>query len=128
MLYDVAINLIIVIHFFWLFFIIFGAFIGRYLTVARWLHIGGLAFSISIQVFSWACPLTYIEGWLQSKYSPNQSYSDTFIDHYMEKIVSTQISRDSVFIITIGIVVISFFLYYKPLVKDIKRILKKERK
>ncbi|MFV1975537.1 MAG: DUF2784 family protein [Candidatus Scalindua sp.] len=123
MLYELVVKLIILIHFFWVFFLIFGAFIGRYKTVARWLHISGLVFSIFIQVFSWDCPLTYIEVWLQSKYNPNHAYSDSFIDHYMDK-VNIRISRDSVFIITLGIVVMSFLIYYKPLVKDIRRILK----
>jgi hypothetical protein len=109
--YKIAADLIVVIHLAWILFLIFGALVGRYITWVKWLHIGGLVFSLLLQIFSWYCPLTYLEAWLRARHDPSLSYTGSFIAYYAERLVYLEISRAAVFVLTLLVVGGSAFLY-----------------
>jgi hypothetical protein len=113
MLYKIFADIIVLIHFFWILFLFFGAFWGIRNKVVKIFHLFGLAFAFVIQIFDWYCPLTHLEVWLRSKHTPTLTYSGSFIIHYVENIVYIEISRYLVLFFTIFLCGFNAWLYLK---------------
>lgn len=113
MFYRVAADFVVLIHFLWIVFLIFGAFIGRKRRVLKIFHIAGLGFAVLIQIFEWYCPLTYLEIWLRKRYEPSLTYSGSFIIYYVEKLVYIDLSRGMIFVLTLVLVSVSAYFYLK---------------
>jgi hypothetical protein len=115
MLYKIIADLIVLLHFLWIIFLIFGAFIGRKYRHIKVLHIAAMGFAVFIQVFGWYCPLTYLEVWLRNMQDPSKSYSGSFIINYVEKLVYIQLSGKIILTATIFIALMSAWIYlHKP--------------
>ena len=112
MSYKSAADFIVLVHFLWIVFLIFGAFIGKRYFMVKILHIAGLVFSVIIQISGWYCPLTYLEVWLRQKQNPMLSYKGSFIIHYVENIVYLELSPVIIFMLTVILVSVSAFIYY----------------
>lgn len=112
MRYKVAADFVVFIHFLWIIFLIFGAFIGRKYLLIKIFHITGLAFSVIMQIVGWYCPLTHLEVWLRQKHAPMLAYKGSYIIHYVEKIVYLQLSPVIIFVLTIILVSITVYIYY----------------
>lgn len=111
MIYRILADLVVLIHFLWIVFLISGAFVGRKCRLIKYLHIGGLGFAFLIQIFGWYCPLTHLEVWLRSKHEPSMGYRGSFIIHYVEKIVYIELQSWIIFLMTLIIAGVSFLLY-----------------
>jgi hypothetical protein len=96
-LFLVAADAVVILHLLWIVFLILGALPGRRWAWVKWMHIASLAFSVALQVFSWICPLTYLEIWLR-KLGGAQPYEGTFIRHYVDQVVYAEIPRNALFI------------------------------
>jgi Protein of Unknown function (DUF2784) len=101
--YRIAADGVVAIHFSWIVFLVGGALIGWYARWVMWTHLAGLGFSVFLQIFSWTCPLTYLEIWLWNR-TPSGSYSGSFIAHYLEKLIYMEIPRGLLLALT-GIVI-----------------------
>ncbi len=112
MLWKLAADAVVVVHFLWILFIIFGAVIGRRIGWAKWLHIGALIFSILLQVFGWICPLTYLEVWLRNHHDPSLAYTGDFIAHYAERLVYLQAPRLPILLATFVVITLSCWAYW----------------
>lgn len=111
MLYRIAADITVLLHLLWIIFLMFGALIGRRFQRVKRIHIGGIAFAVVIQIFGWYCPLTHLEVWLRRMHDPSQSYTDSFIIHYIEKIVYIDLNPKIIFTLTILLAVISLWFY-----------------
>jgi len=112
MLYKLAADFVVLIHFLWIIFLIIGAFIGRKYLLIKISHITGLVFSVIMQIFGWYCPLTHLEIWLRQKHDPLLTYRGSFIIHYIEKVVYLQLTPVIIFVLTIILVSITVYIYY----------------
>ena len=101
--YKIFADGIVLIHFLWILFLVFGAFWGVKSRPVRIFHITGLIIAVVIQLLNWYCPLTYLEAWLRSKQDTATAYPSSFIIYYVQKIVYVELSRFT-------IVVLTFFL------------------
>lgn len=111
MLYGFFADIVVVIHFLWILFLITGAYWGRRHPSLMVVHGTGLVFSVVIQVFGWYCPLTHLEVWLRERQGLGGSYPGSFIAHYAEKLVYLEVSREIVFILTLVLVAVNAYLY-----------------
>ncbi len=111
MLFRILADSIVLIHFLWILFLIFGGFWGARNTVLRVFHISGLVFALIIQTFDWYCPLTYIEIWLREKSNPLATYKGSFVIHYIEKVVYIDISHSLIVLLTILLAAFNVWLY-----------------
>lgn len=93
MFYRILADAVVLIHFLWILFLIFGAVLGRRVRAVKILHVSGLAFAFIIEVFNFYCPLTYIEVWARSRQDPSLTYSGSFIVHYLEMMIYIEIPR-----------------------------------
>ena len=76
-----------------------------------WMHLAALGYSVLLQIFSWICPLTYLEVWLRSR-GGGESYAGSFIVYYLEKLVYLEISRGWLFLFTAIVIGTSAAVYY----------------
>lgn len=111
MLYKLAADFVVLIHFFWIIFLIIGTFIGRKYLLIKIFHITGLAFSVIMQIFGWYCPLTHLEIWLRQKHDPMLAYKGSYIIHYVEKIVYLQLSPVIIFVLTVMLIGVTIYIY-----------------
>jgi hypothetical protein len=101
MLFRILADAVVLVHFLWILFLIFGAFAGRRHRTIKYVHIGGLAFALMLQVFDWYCPLTHLEVWLRAHYDPGEAYAGSYIVQYLEKIVYVEVNRWVIAVLTI---------------------------
>ncbi len=113
MFYRIAADFIVLIHFLWIIFLIFGAFIGRKYRTIKIFHIAGLGFAVIMQIFGWYCPLTHIEIWLRERHNPYLTYSGSFIIHYVGKLIYIGLSPTIILVLTVILISISAYLYCK---------------
>lgn len=111
MSYKILADIVVLIHFLWILFLVFGGLIGVRFRAVKILHISGLVFAFVIQVFDWYCPLTHLEVWLRSKHDTTLTYTGSFIVHYVEKLVYFQLSRSLVFILTLFVCGFNVWIY-----------------
>ncbi|MDI6890432.1 MAG: DUF2784 domain-containing protein [Thermodesulfovibrionales bacterium] len=113
MFYRLAADFVVLIHFLWIVFLTFGAFMGRRYRAVKIFHIAGLGFAITMQIFGWYCPLTHLEIWLRKRHNPSLNYSGSFIIHYVEKLVYIDLSPEIIFVLTLVLISASVYLYLK---------------
>lgn len=87
MIYKVLASSVILLHFFWILFIIFGAFFAIKRPWIAWVHVGGLLFSLLLNFLGLYCPLTYLENYLHSFHDIQSRYSGPFIVTYLEVLI-----------------------------------------
>ncbi len=111
--YSIAADIVVLTHFLWIIFLIFGAFWGRRHRLVKTFHLFGMGFAVIIQIFGWYCPLTHLEIWLRRMHNPEIIYSGSFIIHYIEKLIYINISAHVIFILTIVLAIITAWIYLK---------------
>jgi len=111
MLYKIAADLVICLHLMWIGFLIFGALLAYKRPWLRAVHLGGLAFSITMQVYHWYCPLTYVEQWLRYRQHPDATYTGAFIAHYAERLVYLRVSPGLILVLTLCICAGTAYIY-----------------
>lgn len=112
-IYKIFADIVVIIHFLWIVFLVIGGFFGRRNRVIKFFHLGGLAFAFIIQIFDWYCPLTHLETWLRAKHDPSLSYSGSFIAYYLEKLIYIEVSQWIIFVLTVLLIVFNFVFYLK---------------
>jgi hypothetical protein len=112
----IAADIVVAIHFTWILFLIGGAIIGRRVRWVMWVHVAALGYSVLLQLFSWICPLTYLEFWLRNR-GERETYSGSFIGHYLEKLVYMEVPRGLLFVLTGLVIGISAVIYYNAIRK-----------
>ncbi len=113
--YNLAADAVVVVHFGWILFLIGGSAVGRRARWAMWLHIGALGYSLFLQIFSWICPLTYLEVWFRSRGNGDRNYSGSFIAHYLERLIYYQIGPEWILFLTGIVIGISAAVYYRTI-------------
>ena len=67
MVYRVLANLVLIVHFAFVIFVVFGAFLVLKWRRLAWIHVPAFLWGAIIEIAGWICPLTYLEHWLQIK-------------------------------------------------------------
>jgi len=89
MIYQIAADIVIVIHFLWIAFVILGFPITLWLNSPRWrfIHLTAVIWMVLMQVSHSICPLTYLEAWLKSEGRGAEVYSGKFIIETIERLI-----------------------------------------
>jgi hypothetical protein len=110
-LYLAAAELVVLVHFLWIVFLVGGAVPGVRWAWVKWTHLGALGFSMALQLFGWVCPITHLEVWLR-RAGGAASYEGTFIGHYLERIVYAPLPPNVIFLGTLIVVGVSLWAYF----------------
>ncbi len=112
LVYRIAADVVVAIHFGWILFLVGGCLIGRRVRWVMWAHLAALGYSVLLQAFSWICPLTYLELWLWNR-TPAGSYSGSFIAYYLEKLIYMEVPPVLLLVGTGIVIGISAVVYYR---------------
>ena len=82
MIYWLAANLIVVIHLFFVLFVLLGGLLILRWPRLAWIHLPAMAWGALIEFRSWICPLTPLEKYFW-KAAGEAGYSGGFINHYL---------------------------------------------
>ncbi|MBN1522164.1 MAG: DUF2784 domain-containing protein, partial [Candidatus Aureabacteria bacterium] len=104
MFYRFLADAVIVIHFFFILFVVFGGLFIFKWKKAVWLHVPAALYGALIEFFGWICPLTYLEVWLLEK-GGMESYGSGFIEHYVVPVIYPE-SLTKMHHVILGLVVI----------------------
>ncbi len=82
MIQRILADLVVVVHFGFIVFVILGGLLALRWRRAIWLHLPAAAWGFAIEVFGWICPLTPLENRLR-RASGEAGYPGGFIEHYL---------------------------------------------
>ena len=82
MIYRILADGILIFHFCFLLFVVFGGFLVLRWRWVRWLHIPCALWGIAIEYFGWICPLTPLEIEFRGR-AGELGYVGGFIEHYI---------------------------------------------
>jgi len=89
MLYAILADIVIVIHFLWIAFVILGFPFFLWVNSARWrlIHLAAVIGMVLMQITRTICPLTYLEAWLKSEGRGAEVYPGKFIIETIERLI-----------------------------------------
>ncbi len=117
MIYGILADIVVIVHLFWILFLIAGAFLGKRYRPVMIVHGAGLVFALTSQFFGWYCPLTLLEVRLREQFNASQAYPGSFIAHYAEELVYIDLSPRIIFALTILLVGATVWIYWRALRK-----------
>jgi hypothetical protein len=104
MMYRILAELVLVIHFCFVLFVVLGGLLVLRWPSVLWLHLPAFVWGILVQCFFWACPLTPLENWFR-RLGGDAGYTGGFVEHYISLILYANVSRE--FQMSLGILLIS---------------------
>jgi len=84
--YRILAFLMLLLHLFWLLWVLLGWMFTRRRTLLRWVHIACVVYGIGITLAHYPCPLTLAEQSFQAR-AGHTPYEKTFLEHYVELLV-----------------------------------------
>lgn len=107
MTYRILAEIVLVLHFCFVIFVVFGGLLILRRRWVAWLHLPAVAWGIVIEFFWWACPLTTLENYLREA-GGEAGYTEGFLDYYITTILYTPLSPNVR--IALGLLLIGFNL------------------
>ena len=86
MFYRVLADLVVITHFAFILFVLFGGLFAFRWRWAPWVHLPTATWGAAVELFGWFCPLTPLENSLR-RAGGSAEYSGGFIDHYLMPII-----------------------------------------
>ena len=120
MVYKLLADLVLLLHFAFIVFVIFGGLLAFKNVKWAWLHIPAAAWAGLVELAGWICPLTPLENWLSFK-AGARTYQDRFIAHYLFPLIyPSELTRDMQIVLGTAVVLISLLVYSLVLYKRIR--------
>ncbi len=110
MLYGLFADIILILHFCFVLFTVFGGLLVLRRRAAIWLHLPALFWGIIVQVFSLSCPLTSFENRFRTL-GGEANYTGGFIEHYVSLILYSQVSYWFHFALGFSLLLINVVVY-----------------
>lgn len=127
MLYRIAADGVLLIHFLWIAFVILGFPLFLYINLPGWriVHLLVLVIMIIMQLTRTICPLTYLEAYLKSKGTSGHVYPGQFMIESIEKLIYVEdLTLEKITCLTMiffAVVLLSFWLKpitFKPRIRS----------
>jgi hypothetical protein len=145
MLYKIVADLIVIIHFGWILFMLAGFSLTVYSTfnvyimrtpqdyckrffdkwIFRTIHLCGILFVAFLAILREYCPLTIWENTLRRNYNPQTQYPGSFLIHYIERFVYPNVHPLLILIPTVIVAVFTLVMFMIVPPAKIKAIFKK---
>lgn len=104
-------NVILMIHFSFIMFVVFGGLLIFYRQWISWLHIPAVSWAVLIEFSGWICPLTPLENNFRTLSGQN-GYDYGFIHHYLSKIIyPDELTRQTQIFLGLGVLIFNLFVY-----------------
>lgn len=107
MAYRILAEIVLVLHFAFVIFVVFGGLLVLRRRWVAWLHLPAVFWGIIIEFLWWNCPLTTLENSLREA-GGQSGYATGFIDYYVSALLYAPLSP--IARITLGLLLIGFNL------------------
>ena len=91
--YKLLSDCVILIHFLWIIFILFGFLAGLKFYKVSFLHVAALVFTLVLNLGGWYCPLTHLENYLYTLYNSQLPYGGSFITNNLQKLIYLELDE-----------------------------------
>ena len=119
-MYELAADLVLIVHFIFIIFVVFGALLFFVVKKIVFIHIPAFIWGSYIELTHSICPLTYLENWFLGKANLT-IYSEGFIENYIVPIVyPTDLTKNLQIYLGITLIVINIIIYRLILNKLVK--------
>lgn len=108
MTYRILAEIVLVLHFGFVIFVVFGGLLVLRRPRVAWLHLPAVVWGILIEFFWWACPLTTLENRLR-ELGGEAGYATGFIDYYVSLLLYAPLSPETR--IALGLLLVGFNLF-----------------
>lgn len=81
-LYGPLAEVVVVIHFCFVLFVLFGGLLALRWRRVAWIHLPAAVWGAALEFAGWICPLTPLENWLRRQ-GGLTGYQGSFIEHYI---------------------------------------------
>lgn len=85
-IYTLLADSIVILHFFFIVFAVFGGFLLFWSKRFLWIHLPTVIWAAYIELSGWICPLTPLENLLRQK-GGDIAYRSGFIEHYIVPVI-----------------------------------------
>lgn len=82
MIYRLLADAVLVFHFAFVIFVIFGGLLVLRRRVVLFAHLPALSWGVLVEIFLWQCPLTPLENWFRQA-GGEAGYEGGFVEHYI---------------------------------------------
>lgn len=110
MAYRILAELVLVIHFCFVLFVVLGGLLSLRWRFVLWLHLPAFVWGILVQCFYWACPLTPLENWLR-RLGGEAGYTGGFVEHYISAILYADVSPRFQFALGLLLIGVNVLIY-----------------
>ena len=91
MIYRLLADAVLVLHFCFVVFVIFGGLLVLRRRRFAWLHLPAVVWGILIEFFWWTCPLTVLENYLR-QLGGEAGYAEGFVDYFVSFVLYSPLS------------------------------------
>ena len=117
MVYNLLADFVLLLHFAFIIFVIFGGLLALKNVKWAWLHVPAAVWGGLVEFAGWICPLTPLENWLRFR-AGAVTYPESFIAHYLLPLIyPTELTSNVQIILGAGVVLISLLIYSLVLYK-----------
>ncbi len=111
MRYLILANLVVMLHFAFVLFVVFGGLLVLRRPGVAWLHVPAFLWGAALEFFGWICPLTPLENFLRLQ-GGGSSYQHGFIEHYLLRLLYPEgLTRASQLLLGILVLVVNAAIY-----------------
>jgi len=111
MIWRALADLVLLIHFAFIVFVIVGGFFASRWRWLPWVHLPAVAWAVVLECLGWICPLTPLENLLRQA-SGEAGYAGGFLEHYLVQVVYPEALTPEIQIfIGLGVLLINGLAY-----------------
>ena len=111
MIYRILADFVVLVHFIFVLFTVFGGFLVLWRRYFAWIHIPSALWAALIEFAGWVCPLTPLESLLRERGGVG-GYSSGFIEHYIFPLLyPTNLTRGLQIILGILVLIVNLLIY-----------------
>jgi len=109
--YRLLADLVLIAHFAFILFAIFGGLLVLYRFKVIWLHLPALLWGATIVGLGGICPLTPLENALRNM-AGQQAYSGSFLEHYLLLVIYPPgLTREVQILLAVALIVLNILIY-----------------
>jgi hypothetical protein len=111
MIYRSLADFVLILHFCFVLFVVFGGLLVLRRRLILWLHLPAVAWGILVEFFLLPCPLTELENQFK-QLGGEQGYEGGFIEYYVSAILYLHISPQLQMMLGVLLVAINLLIYW----------------
>jgi uncharacterized protein DUF2784 len=111
MSYRLLADVVVILHFTFVLFVLFGGFLAWWKPRIAWLHLPAAAWGAAVEFGGWVCPLTPLEQWLRLRAGASVYDSDFIGKYVLPVLYPATLTSDVQIVLGVIVVVVNVAIY-----------------